>query len=162
MYIQQSDLLRGMSKVFLKELINITVKESLEKGDVLFREGDRARHFYILLKGDIKLSIGEKGHVFYTVSHPGEAFGWSSLLGRNAYSASAECRAPTKLLRIESDRLQGLIEKDPTNGLIFFKRLAWLLGNRLIQSYKVISSGAHAGISTSFGTGQIQEPMEMV
>jgi len=162
MYIEQADLLRGMDRDFLKKLIEITTKESFSTGDILFREGDQARFFYILLKGDIKLSIGETGHVFYTVSHPGEAFGWSCLVGRNAYSASAECRAPTKLLRIESDSLQELVEKNPANGLIFFRRLAWLLGNRLINSYRVISSGSQAEISPALGTGQVLESLEMV
>ncbi len=51
MFIQQADLFRGMNKDFVKKVFDITSKESLNQGDVLFREGDHARHFYILLKG---------------------------------------------------------------------------------------------------------------
>jgi hypothetical protein len=31
------------------------------------------------------------------------------------------------------------LETDPANGIIFFKQLAATLGNRLIESYKMIS-----------------------
>jgi len=49
MYIQQADLFRGMDRDFMKEFIEITVKESHEGGDFLFHQGDNARHFYILI-----------------------------------------------------------------------------------------------------------------
>ena len=69
----------------------------------------------------------------------GEAFGWSSLIGRDVYSASAECIEPTKLLQTDSKKLMQVMEKDPANGIIFVKHLAATLGNRLLESYKVIS-----------------------
>lgn len=157
MYFQQSDLLRGMNKEFIKTFMDITEKEFHKKGHFLFREGDPAGHFYILLKGRIKLSIGQEGHTVYTVDHSGEAFGWSSLVGGNRYSASAECREPTKLLKVDVTRLHNILEKEPENGALFFKHLAATLGNRLLQTYRMISVISQAGISLSFGTGDVQE-----
>nr|HID57821.1 cyclic nucleotide-binding domain-containing protein [Desulfobacterales bacterium] len=153
MYIQQSDLLRGMSRDFVKEFIDIAIRELRDEGDFIFREGDRASYFYILLKGRIKLSVGGIGHVVYVVNHPGEVFGWSSLVGRDVYSASAECKAQTKLLRIEMEKLQKVLEKDPATGLIFFKRLARTIGNRLLQSYHMVSAASQA-IPPGLGTGR--------
>jgi CRP-like cAMP-binding protein len=51
MYIQQADLFRGMSRYFLKRVMNVAVRETHQKGDFLFREGDPATHFYILING---------------------------------------------------------------------------------------------------------------
>jgi CRP-like cAMP-binding protein len=135
MFVQQTELFSGMDKDFVKEVYDLTIKESLEEGDVLFREGDAARHFYILLKGRVRLGTRETGQVVHTVSRPGEAFGWSSLVDRDVYSASAECIVPTKLLKIDREDLQTILGKDPTNGLFLFKRLAKALGERLINSY---------------------------
>jgi CRP-like cAMP-binding protein len=162
MYFQQADLLRGMGKEFLKQFMDNTVKETHRKGYFLFREGNRATHFYILLKGRVKLTIGDTGHTVYTIDHPGEAFGWSSLLGREVYSASAECRESTKLLRIDVKKLQGILEKDPANGLIFFKHLSAALGNRLLQTYRMVSTASQMGISPSFGTGDVLESETML
>jgi CRP-like cAMP-binding protein len=71
--------------------MNVSMTESYDEGDLLFQQGDPANQFYILLKGRIKLILGETGHAVYIVSNAGEAFGWSSLIDRETYTASAEC-----------------------------------------------------------------------
>ena len=152
MFIQQTDLFRGMNKGFVKEVFDLTTKESFEKGDVLFSEGDDANQFYILLKGRIRLGTRETGQVVHTVSRPGEAFGWSSLVGRDVYSASAECLIPTKLIRIDRDEFQRILEKDPTNGLAFFKRLAGALGERLISSYGALGLARSSEDHRTYGS----------
>jgi CRP-like cAMP-binding protein len=140
--------------------MKLSTTETHQKGTVLFKEGDLADQFYILLKGRVKLSLGKIGQSVYLASNAGEAFGWSSLTGRDTYSASAECLSLTKLLKIDKKPLQKIIEKDTSNGLILFKRLAELLGDRLIQSYTIISSAFATEPSTSFGTGQVMTTTE--
>ena len=154
MYIQQTDLFKGLDKDFLKQVMDITMKESHEEGEFLFNEGDPAIFSYVLLKGHVDVTIGEIGHVVFVVSRPGETFGWSSLIDSDVYAASAECREPTRLLKMDREKFQKILEKDPANGFIFFKRLARILGNRLLRSYKQISGASQAEISPSFGTGQ--------
>ena len=139
MYIKQSDLLLGTSMDFVKKFMDNSEMVSREKGDILFREMDPARYFYTLLSGRVKLSISEGGHTVHDTKQNGEAFGWSSLIGRDVYSASAECIEPTILLITDSNKLTKLLEKDTANGLIFFKRLAATLGNRLLESYEMVS-----------------------
>ena len=138
MYIKQSDLLLGTSMDFVKQFMDSSEMVSRDKGDVLFRENDPANFFYTLLSGRVKLSISAGGHTVHDTKQNGEAFGWSSLIGRDVYSASAECVEPTKLLITDSKKLSKLLEKDPANGLIFFKHLAATLGNRLLESYELI------------------------
>ena len=149
-----------MNKEFVKEIMEISVTESHKQGEWLFHEGDPANAFYILLKGRVKLSLGKTGHVVYIVNNAGEAFGWSSLIGRERFSASAECMTQTKLLKLDKDKLQTILEKDPANSLILFKRLAEILGNRLLQSYTIISSTSPAEISLAYGTGQVMASPE--
>ena len=157
MYIQQADLFWGMSRDFVKEVINVAEKESYQKGHFLFREGDPAANFYILIKGRVKLIIGETGQMVHTVDHAGEAFGWSSLIDRDVYSASAECTIDTILQKFDRRILQKILEEDPANGLIFYKRLTGTIGNRLLWSYKMITSASQAAVSPTEGSGQIEE-----
>ena len=140
MYIKQSELFLGTSMDFVKKIMDISRMISHEKGDILFHENDEARYFYILLNGRVKLSVGKGSQVVYDVGQNGEAFGWSSLIGRNVYSASAECVDSTKLLITDRAQLGKILEEDPTNGIIFMKHLAATLGNRLIETYKMIPS----------------------
>ena len=157
MYIRQADLFWGMDKNFVKAVMDMAEKETFQKGHFLFHEGDPAAYFYILIKGRVKLIIGEDGPVVYTVDHAGEAFGWSSLIDREVYSASAECTESTTLQRIDGKTFHEILKKDTTNGLIFYKRLAGLIGNRLLWSYKMITASSKAETAPSFGTEQVQE-----
>jgi CRP-like cAMP-binding protein len=156
MYIQQSDLFWGMNREFVKKIINIAEKKSFKKGQFLFHEGDPAVNFYVLIKGQVKLSIGEAGQMVYTVDRAGEAFGWSSIIERDVYSASGECQQDTLLQKFDSRALLNILEQDPVNGLIFIKRLAGLIGNRLVWSYKMMTSSSRAAVSVTGGSGQIE------
>ncbi len=157
MFIAQADLFPGMNRDLVKEIMDVAVKETHSAGAVLFREGDPATYFYILLKGQIRLTVGTAGPI-YTASHAGEALGWSSLLGRDVYSAAAECASETRLLKFEGKKVAELLDKDPASGQLFFKRLAATLGNRLLQAYHVMAGVTPSESSVSFGTGQTMEP----
>ncbi len=139
MYIKQSELLMGTSMDFIKKFMDMSQMVSHEKGDVLFREKDPALYFYVLLNGRVKLGVGESEQMVYDVRQNGEAFGWSSLIGRDSYSASAVCIEATKLLKTNSEKLRKELDNDPANGIVFFKQLAATLGNRLLETYKTIS-----------------------
>ena len=135
MYIQQVDLTRGVGKDFVDGLTAASVKEEYEQGAILFRKGEPANHAYLLLIGRVHLKMGETGHVVHIVSRPGETFGWSSLVNRDVFSSTAECVQQTNLRKLHRNDLRKLLDKDPVNGLIFFQRLAGMLGDRLLESY---------------------------
>jgi len=135
MYIQQVELTRGVGKDFVKALTAMSVKEEHEQGAILFRKGESANCAYLLLIGRVHLKMGEFGHVVHIVSRPGETFGWSSLVNRDVFSSTAECVEQTNLRKLHRKDLRKLLDKDPVNGLIFFQRLAGMLGDRLLESY---------------------------
>jgi CRP-like cAMP-binding protein len=88
-----------------------------------------------LLKGRVKLSLGDTGPVIYMVRQPGEIIGWSGLIGRAIYSASGECMEETNLLKFNRDVFLEILKKYPRNEALLFKRLAEMLGNRLLTIY---------------------------
>ena len=55
MYIKQSELFMGTSMNFVKKFMDISEMSSHKKGEVLFRENDRAEIFFILLNGRVRL-----------------------------------------------------------------------------------------------------------
>jgi hypothetical protein len=90
--------------------------------------------------GCVKLRVGEPEKVVYRAKMNGEAFGCSSLIGGDVYSASAECLEATNLLKTDWDILSRMLEEDAENGISFFKQLAATLGKRLLQMYKLLES----------------------
>ena len=135
MQLQQGDLFWGMDKGFVKKAMELAAKVSFAEGDHLFHEGDRASDFYILLTGRIKLMLGGSEKVIYMARQAGEIIGWSSLTEREAYSASGLCVESASLLKIDSARFLELLNDEPASGLILFKRIATMLGNRLLELY---------------------------
>ena len=139
MVFKMGDFIMGMGKEFALEAMEISEKLTLDGGETLFNEGDAAHHFYVLIKGRIELRLGKSGPVVYTARHPGEVIGWSSLVGRNDFSASAKCREPAKFLKFDRNSFLKLLQKNPANEALLFKRLAEMLGNRLLELYPTIT-----------------------
>ena len=146
--LDQGDLLSGMGMVFLKDFMDIAIKTSYNKGDLLFREGDPAKFFYTFISGKVNLFIKTKLNV-YKIVNSGEVFGWSSIVGRDVYSATAECVEPTILLKIDKDKFIKLLEEHPKCSILFYKNLSKTLGNRLLTSYNLISHSLETETSPS-------------
>jgi len=139
MHLKLGDFITGMGKEFATAAMDISEKLSLNQGNVLFNAGDTAGHFYVLLKGQVQLSLGKAGPVVYQARHPGEIIGWSCLIGRETYSASAECTESTNLLRFDREGFLEILTQNPANEALLFKRLAEMLGNRLLELYPTIT-----------------------
>ena len=151
MFIKEIDLFEGMSQGFIDEIAKIMVEESCNKGSFLFREGEPADNFYVLEEGGVRLTIGEEGHITYTINTSGDSFGWSSLVDRDVYTASAECNEPTKVIKIEKEKLRRIFDKHQFSGLMFYKRLARIIGERLINNYNTLLSAYKGETRPSYG-----------
>ena len=162
MYFKQGDIFWGVSKECLKKIYDASRKESVGKGTVLFEEGSPADRFFSLVKGRVRLRIQHGGVAVYTVSRAGEAFGWSSLIDRGSYSATAEVVEDSVLMIIDKVSLRKLLHQYPQDGFIIFRRLARTLGDRLLKSYDIIAATSRQAPSVSYGTGQVQEEEEIV
>ena len=139
MHIKMGDFIMGMGREFATDAMDISEKMSLNRGNILFRVGDAAGYFYVLLKGQVQLSLSQTGPVVYQARQPGEIIGWSCLIGRETYSASAECREDTNLLRFDRDSFLQILNRNPANEAQLFRRLAETLGNRLLELYPTIA-----------------------
>ena len=152
MIIQKADLFKDLSPEIMEEISKIMTEETFEPGAFVFEAGAPARHFYILGEGRVRLYIGTKAEITYTVNTPGEAFGWTGLVDRPVYVATAECVAPSKVTKIEKEQLSKLFEKDAASGMKFFKRLAGIVVQRLINNYEAfLSEGSLKDVTPSYG-----------
>lgn len=140
MHGESAYLFQSLSDETRKKILTIQREVSYSPGDVLFRENETALNFYILNEGRIRLSVGSGQLLAYVASSVGDIIGWSSLVDNGTYTASAECLSPTKLFRIEKHQLDEVLSQDPLSGMNFFKRLAALMGRRLVRSYRATLS----------------------
>jgi CRP/FNR family cyclic AMP-dependent transcriptional regulator len=140
MYLDNAYLFQGMGEETRKKILETATEESYAPGDFIFHQGDSARHFYVLVEGRVRISVGAQNLLAHVASDLGDVIGWSSLLENNSYTATAECLAPVKVLKIADSELDRILQADPASGMIFFKRLAMLIGRRLVKCYKATLS----------------------
>jgi CRP/FNR family cyclic AMP-dependent transcriptional regulator len=152
MIIPEAQLFKDMSPETSNEISKIMIEESHEPDRFIFEAGAPARHFYILIQGSVRLSIGTTSEITYTVSIPGEAFGWTGLVDRPTYTATAKCVFHSKVMKIDNEKLSKIFEKDTASGMIFFKQLAGAVVQRLIYNYEsFLSEGSLKDVAPSYG-----------
>jgi CRP-like cAMP-binding protein len=162
MQFKQEDILKGLDKAFVGRMMEIGVKSTHPSGTILFRQGDPASQFFIMVKGWVRLGMGDNRYSVYTVNHGGEAFGWSALVGGQAYTATAECIDTSIMIAFDRDQVQMIMAGDPHNATLFYKNLALTLGNRLSLMTSNLSDHLSVNDKISYGTGQVQEIAENV
>jgi CRP-like cAMP-binding protein len=138
MYLKQADLFWGLNQNFIRSLTAEATKQTYLPGDTVFCTGDPADHFYVLIQGRIRLQLKNTGKGVYASDRIGEAFGWSSLIGGEKYSATCICEQATILLKFDKRHVGRLLDQDAESAAIFFKHLAGALGERLLQLYRQI------------------------
>lgn len=136
MYIKQSDLFRGVRMDFLRRVMEFTHQESHPAGTRLFRADEPATHFFIIINGRIRLTLGETGRQIHIGSQRGESFGWAALVGKRDYTASAQCAAPCDLLRIDVQAFKRLLSSYLDDGFVFYRNLSEALARRLVACYR--------------------------
>ena len=151
MALESVYLFQEASEQARSEIAQVAVEESFAQGAFLFHACDPAEHLYILQKGWVRLSVARGGLLSHLVTDPGEAIGWSSMAGNGVYTAAAECLIPVTVLKIGTETLNKVLEADPASGLTFYRRLARMIGRRLVASYSATLSMQSSGDTQSYG-----------
>ncbi|MDQ7785252.1 MAG: cyclic nucleotide-binding domain-containing protein [Desulfomonilaceae bacterium] len=135
MFLTKTDFFKDLRQEAIHEISEIAVEERHDPGVKLFSPGDPANEFYLLMDGSVRISIGKANHKEYLVQNLGEAFGWSSVVGNDTYTAEATCTVPTRLLKINKADLEKVFENHERSGRKFYLTLARQLGQRLIDMH---------------------------
>ena len=146
MHLKQSDLFLGLGHNFIKETMGIAEKVSYKGGEYIFREGDPADSFYIIIKGKIHLILRYPREVVYKTSGVGDLFGCSCLMGWEFYFLSAQCEETSMLLRLDQKKMNSILDNDIDNSLLYFKNLAGALGKRLMEMYQKFAEKTSAAM----------------
>jgi len=136
MFMQEVELFKSIPSHILHEITQFASEESVQAEEVLFREGDIAEYLYILEDGQVVITVPGKKAITFPVDSVGSVFGWSALVEPRRYTASAECTMDSKVIKIDGERLLKLFERYPHEGLLILRRLAGVMGTRLVQSYR--------------------------
>jgi len=114
------------------------VRRSMERQDVpggwvLFCEGDEGRTMYVVLSGEVAISIHTDDGSEVEVSRVGEGsfFGEMSILEKDRRSATCKTTEDCVLLSLDADAFAGLIESEPGAATKVMNRMLHTATSRL-------------------------------
>jgi len=127
------EVFRGMNQKQLSLLLPMVEHILLSKDLTIFSQGQTARHFYILLSGEVVIIHKPYDGTELTVARiqSGGIFGWSAALGKETYTSEAVAVVESEAYRLNRQQLQQFCRKNPDTGEFFLERLAKALGDRL-------------------------------
>jgi CRP-like cAMP-binding protein len=124
---------KDMPRRVLERLADFAIETEFAPGEVIFREGDPANRFYLLLEGKVALESFVEGRGLVTVQtlSGGEVLGWSWLFPPYYWHFDARAVEPTRAVFLYGTPLRELCAEDPQIGYELFKRFAAIVVNRL-------------------------------
>lgn len=138
-YLQQVPMFSDLKEKDLTRLAAATVERRLRKGDLIFREGDEAKGFYLLARGRVKVfkvTVDGREQTLHIIS-PGETFAEVALFAGSAYPASAQALEESSIIFLPRQDLLTMVEKNPQLALSMMAGFArWVRQfNSLLSEY---------------------------
>jgi len=131
--LTQHPLFTDMPEAYRDVLASSAAEVTYEPGQVIFREGDTANRFFLVLEGRVMLEAFniQYGSMPVQTLEPGDVFGWSVLVPPHRWRLDARAAERTKLAVLDGPALREACEKDPGLGYALLQRFAMLLDQRL-------------------------------
>ncbi|HMB72455.1 MAG TPA: cyclic nucleotide-binding domain-containing protein [Gammaproteobacteria bacterium] len=108
-------------------------REHLASGHVIFRHGERARHFYLILAGQISIEIPaiEGPTLFLQHLRPGQVLGWSWLIPPYQWAFMARAEGPVDVARFDGAAILERCEADSQFGYHLLRAFSAMMSERL-------------------------------
>jgi len=122
----------GMEPQQVAKLAAMAKEVGFEKDEVIFREGDTGKQFYIVLSGKVALEVRtHKGASRLMTVEEGGELGWSFLLSKTGRHFRARTLDRVRALVFDGAALQKACEEDPLFGYRLTKRVLRVVSDRL-------------------------------
>ena len=127
------DFLNGLDEQQRKQFRSLGSVENYESGAVIFTQGEDARKFYLLERGQVAVTseITERVRFPIRMISPGYAFGWSALVPPHRYTTTASVPVKASLLAFEREALLSTMRANAALGLALMQHVAATVGSRL-------------------------------
>jgi CRP-like cAMP-binding protein len=129
------ELFEGLPDPALGAIAAISEELSYAPQAVIFSPEVASNLVYLLLEGTVRLTVFSSplpGPVPIAVLEtPGQAFGFSVVVGQGHHNTSAEAVTKVKVVAIDGPLFLDYLEKDPETGFKVMRRVARVISRRL-------------------------------
>ncbi|MBN2125143.1 MAG: Crp/Fnr family transcriptional regulator [Deltaproteobacteria bacterium] len=126
-------LLGELTDSMIENLSPIADLHDYQDREVIFREGQEAKNFFMLAQGKVLLEVQASDTILISLGSikPGYSFGWSALLPGSSYTAYAMCAEHCEVITVPGEKFLGLMEEDHTMGYLIMQGVVRILKKRL-------------------------------
>lgn len=128
-------LFEGLPESALKAIGAISRELPFAADTVIFSPETSAEHLYVLLEGSVRLTVHVSplsGPVTVTVlGTPGQALGFSSIVGSGHHNSSAEAASAVRVVAVKGRELMDYLARDTAAGFVLMRRLVQRISSRL-------------------------------
>ena len=132
-YLSEQDFFSGLSPELIGFLASCASERQVEPDQVLFRQRDRARKFYLVRNGCISIEIPAITGPTLQVQRltANQILGWSWLIPPYKWNFQARAEEPSELIEFDGDAVLARCDAEPAFGYELLKRFASLMSERL-------------------------------
>jgi CRP-like cAMP-binding protein len=115
----------------ISKLLTYTELRYFKKGDLIIKEGETDRVFFIIVKGEVGISkeISDQVVLFITTLKAKDIFGEMSVISKYPRSANAFAKTDVTLISMNGDEFNRLKQEQP----MIFGKLSWAFANILSE-----------------------------
>lgn len=160
--VSQTELFRGLSEAQVTRLLTIARPRSLRPGEYLFLLGDHADTLFVVRRGRIDLCFpfsfrGAMRDISFESKAPGTALGWSALVEPYRFTLSARAGEASEVVGFARHDLLTAFEAEPQIGYTFHRRLAEMIGHRLLNIQALWARELQRAVADGLGTRTISK-----
>lgn len=144
--VAQQPFFKGMSEHLIQLLADSIMEVRFKPGDWLFRQGDPANRFYLILEGKVMIEseVKELGMVPIRTLGPGDDLAWAWLFPPYQMHFSACAVEPVRAVFFYGSRLREKCETSHELGYQLMKRVAEVVVRNLNATQQRLMELAHA------------------
>ena len=126
-------LFDGLPQNYVDLLARIAHEESFEARELIFREGDEADKFYLVIEGHVVVEIfdHERGPITIQTVGPGDVLGWSRLTPPYRWHFDAQATTPVRVVVFGAKTVRDFFDAHPDQGYLLVKRFLPIITDRL-------------------------------
>jgi len=129
------ELFEGLPERALEAMAALSEERSYAPGEIIFSPERASEWAFLLLKGTVRLTVHASSLpdpiTLASLETPGQAFGFSTVVGQGHHNSSAEAVTGVEAVAINGPRFLDYLEKNPEVGFAVMRRVARALSRRL-------------------------------
>ena len=131
--VKNQPFFAGMTDEQIEAVAETARLVSFDEGGVIFVEGGPARRAYLILEGDVALSLRTQEHGAKTIQtlHRGDFVGWSWMYPPYRWSFDANVQSEVTAIQFDGPQLKKISKADPELGYALLRRFTEVIVTRM-------------------------------